>query len=184
MNSQGIGTILQGWLARSARKLGVSPNVITVVALLVMIAAGAQVLAAQMQWAAILIIISGALDALDGAVARATGRQTRFGALLDRVSDRIADALILIAAIVALQVDLYIGLFALVSMLLASYISACLEAATGSAIGERLSMRAVRLIVLAVACFVERLADGVMIIAAIATWSLVSRLWIAWRLLR
>jgi CDP-diacylglycerol--glycerol-3-phosphate 3-phosphatidyltransferase len=47
-----------------------------------------------------LLTASGVCDALDGAVARATGRSTRFGALLDSTIDRVADALPLAAMMV------------------------------------------------------------------------------------
>ena len=40
----------------------------------------------------------GGLDALDGAVARATGRVTKFGAYLDAVCDRYVDGMVVIAA--------------------------------------------------------------------------------------
>jgi CDP-diacylglycerol--glycerol-3-phosphate 3-phosphatidyltransferase len=46
-------------------------------------------------WAGVAIILGGPLDALDGAVARVTGRESRFGAMLDSVLDRYGEALIL-----------------------------------------------------------------------------------------
>ena len=41
--------------------------------------------------AAVALLISGVLDVLDGAVARSTGRVTRFGGFLDSVLDRYTD---------------------------------------------------------------------------------------------
>jgi len=41
--------------------------------------------------AIIIIIISSIIDALDGAVARVTGKVTRMGEFLDSVSDRLSD---------------------------------------------------------------------------------------------
>ena len=43
---------------------------------------------------AVLIIISGLFDVLDGAVARAHGKLTPFGGVFDSVCDRYADAII------------------------------------------------------------------------------------------
>lgn len=43
------------------------------------------------------VVVSGVLDNLDGAVAVMTGRSTRFGAVLDALGDRVADVLYLLA---------------------------------------------------------------------------------------
>lgn len=172
------------WLAPVARRLTVSPHVITASSVAAMALAAALLLAAPTHWAAPLVLLSGLLDALDGAVARAQGCQTRFGALLDRVSDRIADTLLLAALVLGGHVTLGLGLYALAVVPLASYVSACLEAATASSIGERLSLRAVRIIVLVVALTLQEPTAGVLVVAAIGTWSLVSRMRVAWTVLR
>jgi len=134
--------------------------------------------------AGLLIVCSGMLDLLDGAVARANGRTSRLGALLDRVADRAGDYLPVAAAIVSQQVGLVLGLYVLLVVPLASYVSACLEAATRTPIGERLSMRGVRLVTLATGCFLGCVEDALTLIALLATWSLAWRLWVAHRLLR
>lgn len=54
-------------------------------------------------WAAaagLVVVVSGLLDTVDGAVAALTDRATRFGYVLDSVADRLADALHLIAVVV------------------------------------------------------------------------------------
>ena len=65
----------------------------------------------------------GALDGLDGAVARASGRATKFGAYLDAVCDRYVDA---ITALAVARVTGYWGLTAvvLIGALLVSYAKA------------------------------------------------------------
>jgi CDP-diacylglycerol--glycerol-3-phosphate 3-phosphatidyltransferase len=50
---------------------------------------------------AILLLLSGVFDLLDGVVARAAHRTSRFGALLDSTVDRLADALPLLGLAVA-----------------------------------------------------------------------------------
>lgn len=172
------------WLAPMARRITVSPHAITVASVAAMALAAALLLAGPTHWAAPLVLLSGLLDALDGAVARAHGRQSRFGALLDRVSDRVADALLLAALVLGGHVAPALGLYALAVVPLASYVSACLEAATASSIGQRLSLRAVRLLVLVIALALQEAATGVLLVASIGTFSLVSRLRVAWRLLR
>jgi CDP-diacylglycerol--glycerol-3-phosphate 3-phosphatidyltransferase len=100
-----------GWLraaaavARPLARAGVSPNAVTVAAL---VAAVASVpLALVPGWpgpasACVAVTVSGLLDALDGAVAVQAGRATRVGFLLDSALDRLADvAFVAALAIVA-----------------------------------------------------------------------------------
>lgn len=167
-----------------ARSVKVSPNLITACGFLVMALAGALAMQGQLWGAGILILVSGLLDLLDGAVAKATACTTRFGGLLDRVADRAGDFAILAGIILGGGVALWLGLYVLATVLLASYISACLEAATSSSIGQRFSLRAVRLTILALACFTGRLVEGMVLLALIGSYATGARLWIAYRLLR
>ena len=90
-----------GWLkaaaavARPLARAGVSPNMVTVAALVMAVAAVP--LAAIDGWigpaaACLAVTLSGLLDSLDGAVAVQAGRATKVGFLLDSALDRIADA--------------------------------------------------------------------------------------------
>ena len=93
--------LVGGWLkaaaavARPLARAGISPNMVTVAALVVAVAAVP--LAAVDGWigpatACLAVTISGLLDSLDGAVAVQAGRATKVGFLLDSALDRIADA--------------------------------------------------------------------------------------------
>lgn len=90
-----------GWLkaaaavARPLARAGVSPNMVTVAALVMALAAVP--LAAVDGWigpaaACLAVTLSGLLDSLDGAVAVQARRTTKVGFLLDSALDRIADA--------------------------------------------------------------------------------------------
>ena len=90
-----------GWLkaaaavARPLARAGVSPNMVTVAALVMALVAVP--LAAVDGWvgpaaACMAVTLSGLLDSLDGAVAVQAGRATKVGFLLDSALDRIADA--------------------------------------------------------------------------------------------
>jgi CDP-diacylglycerol--glycerol-3-phosphate 3-phosphatidyltransferase len=77
-------------------KLGVSPNMLTVAGCLLLIAA-AVFLGNDRRMAAILLFLPGAvLDALDGKLARDTGRASPWGAFLDSTLDRLAETAIAI----------------------------------------------------------------------------------------
>ncbi|MEK7681603.1 MAG: CDP-alcohol phosphatidyltransferase family protein [Chloroflexota bacterium] len=76
------------WLART----GVSPNALTIVGLLISVAAAAAIAVGYVMAGGVVLLAAGLFDMLDGALARASNRVTRFGALLDSTADRVAEA--------------------------------------------------------------------------------------------
>ena len=81
-------------VARALGRLGLSPNALTILGFVgTCVAAGAAAGGAWMA-AGILVLAFGAFDLLDGALARATGRVTPFGAFLDSTLDRTGENLV------------------------------------------------------------------------------------------
>jgi len=165
-----------------ARRVPLHPNVITGLGVLVMALAAALAAQGELRLAGVAILGSGLLDILDGAVAKARGLGTPFGALLDRVADRTADLLIVAGLMLGGAVDLPLGLLVLGPVLVASYASACVEAFTRSDVGEGLSLRPVRLVLLALGCLSGAVVAVAWLLAAIGAVSLVHRLRVARRL--
>ena len=86
--------------AKLLARLGVSPNLVTLFGL---VAAGgsAYLLSTGRLWpGGAVLFASGAFDLLDGALARATGRASSFGALLDSVVDRLSEAVVLLGLLI------------------------------------------------------------------------------------
>jgi CDP-diacylglycerol--glycerol-3-phosphate 3-phosphatidyltransferase len=78
--------------ARALLRAGVSPNVVTVAGTAGVVIASLTLATRGYLWIAALVITACALtDVLDGAMARARGTSSRFGALLDSTMDRVAD---------------------------------------------------------------------------------------------
>lgn len=91
-------------VARPMTRMGLSPNGVTGLGLLV--AAAVPLLAwqytgsGQAWWLVLAIVatvLTGLLDNLDGAVAVISGRTTRWGYVLDSIADRLSDAALLAA---------------------------------------------------------------------------------------
>jgi phosphatidylglycerophosphate synthase len=79
--------------------------------------------------ATLFIAIGGLLDALDGALARLSGKASSFGAFLDSTLDRLSDAMPIVALVLlfAKNQDLmgvFVGLFAMVFSFMVSYTKA------------------------------------------------------------
>jgi len=73
-------------------RTGISPNALTVTGLLISICVAWVLSAGHLFLGGFLVLFSGAFDLLDGALARASQRSTRFGALLDSTIDRYSEA--------------------------------------------------------------------------------------------
>lgn len=81
-------------LAVGLGRLGLSPNALTLIGFLIAciaaVAAGAQAWLA----AGLLVILGGAFDLFDGALARSTGRTSRLGAFMDSTFDRWGEGVV------------------------------------------------------------------------------------------
>ncbi len=70
---------------------GVLPNTITTVGTLLVVASAVAFGAGSPRLGGLLYLVSGIVDTMDGAVARAKGQVTRFGAFYDSTLDRVGD---------------------------------------------------------------------------------------------
>ena len=86
-------------IALAAGRVGLTPNSLTVIGFL--ISGGAAAAAAAQNWilAAALVIFGGSFDMLDGGLARAQKRVTRFGAFLDSTLDRWGEGVVYIGIV-------------------------------------------------------------------------------------
>jgi len=96
MISAKLGHFLDKPLAPIAKRISISPNSLTVFGFLITVAA-AITIPFNLMAGGFLILIGGFFDMLDGIVARTTGKNTKFGALLDSTLDRYSDSFIFIA---------------------------------------------------------------------------------------
>ncbi len=156
----------RGWarpyLERLARPLlSWDPNRISVLALVC--ALGAGVVAAAVRWTtpllflgvSLLVFLAGLFDVLDGEVARTTQRSSPRGDFLDHVFDRYADFAIVLGIAVSGYAQPLLALLALASLLLTSYMGTQAQAVGEGRLYTGLLSRADRLVVLALATFLE-----------------------------
>ena len=84
--------------ARWVARLGIGPSVVTVGGLALIVASCLWLLLTRRIFSfCVLVTLASLLDALDGAVARVSGRVTKFGAYLDAVCDRVGEATVIIS---------------------------------------------------------------------------------------
>jgi len=162
------------------RRCPVSPNALTVSGVLVTLIAAW--LAAEGRFMASGLVLTGAslFDLLDGALARATGRTSQFGGILDSTGDRVSEAALLAGVSLWFAahtniVALVVCYVALVASFLVSYLRARGEA-LGIVCTVGLCTRPERVIVMALGLLTGLVFVAVSIVAFCASVTVVQRM--------
>ncbi|MBS3761031.1 CDP-alcohol phosphatidyltransferase family protein [Halodesulfurarchaeum sp.] len=114
----------------TAKRIGLSPDEISLLAFLLAVAAGISFLQARPTWylaGAIFVFLNGWLDLLDGALARELETDSQAGNLLDHVLDRYAD-IVVVAGLAGGLGQFALGFAAITGVLLTSYLGTQIEA--------------------------------------------------------
>ena len=80
-------------VGRGLGRMGLTPNAVTVSGVVFQVAVAALILQGRLLVAGLVAIVAALADGMDGAVAKATGSRSDFGAVLDSTTDRLAEAL-------------------------------------------------------------------------------------------
>jgi len=164
---------------------GVTPNMVTVLGLLTSLAsawcygnwASSSLL---LPAAGALVLLSGLFDAVDGVIARTTGKVTTFGGFFDSVSDRYADAFVLAGVTLGGLCNPIAGFAALIGSLMVSYTRSRAEAAGVAMAGVGLAERAERMLILAAVTFagvfwLDAINYGVILLAVLSHLTVIQR---------
>jgi archaetidylinositol phosphate synthase len=160
-----------------AKRLGLTPDAVSVLALLTAIGAGvAFALAAELRLlyllGAVLVLWNGIFDLLDGALARELDSQSDAGDLLDHVLDRYADILI-ISGLAAGVGQYALGLAAITGVLMTSYLGTQAQAVGLDRVYGGLLGRADRLALIGVVATVAAVIDATALGLTAVGWLLV-----------
>jgi phosphatidylglycerophosphate synthase len=179
--------------AKLAHRIGLTPNIVTLIGFLLSVSAGTAYAFTSSQtpiWlivAVILLLASGFCDTIDGILARTYRQASPFGGFLDSLLDRYADAFVLAgiiisgaSTIVSPTFSLIAGLAAIASSFMVSYSRARAEAAGIKMESIGIAERPERMIILAIAnvaayFWLPALIIGVTAIAVLATVTVLQR---------
>ena len=172
-------------------KTGLSPNALTLFGFAVTLGVAWVLSTGRFFLGGFLVLFSGAFDFLDGALARATGRSTKFGAFLDSTLDRFSDAALFLGllAYYASQGSHYTEIVligaALTGSLATSYARARAE---GLGLKDEVGLftRTERIILLAIGLIIGHWYGNAMIvvlwiIAVLSNFTALQRLFHVWR---
>ena len=174
--------------AELVAKTGISPNIVTALGLLVALVTAWVLSTGHFFLGGFLVLLSGAFDMLDGAVARISGRSTRFGAILDSTFDRLSEAALFLGLLAyyanqgSFQEVVLVGA-ALVGSMLTSYVRARAEG-LGLKCEVGFFTRPERVILLAIGLIFNQMLVILWIIAVFSNLVACQRLSYVWQQLR
>lgn len=158
------------WIGKLGVALHIHPDSVTVLGLIFVIGAAVLAAAGQFFAAGVVLLISLPLDALDGAIARAMNRKSRFGALLDSTLDRYADAFIYMGIAYYFsalgQTNLMaLSIFALIGAYGVSYVRSRAEGLDIGSIKDGLFDRVVRSVIIIAMLLTGLIIPGLIVLA-------------------
>ncbi|HLE74212.1 MAG TPA: CDP-alcohol phosphatidyltransferase family protein [Anaerolineales bacterium] len=174
-----------GWVLNPAvellYKLGVHPNQLTLAGVLGSLAAAMLVSQGLFSWGGLVILLTGPVDALDGALARRRGEAQDFGAFVDSVTDRYSELAVYAGLLWAAQARSDLALlmavyFAAFGSALVSYVRARAQSLGFESKGGWFS-RVERFLILSVGLLLNQPLVGVGLIAVGANLTALQRIW-------
>lgn len=87
-------------VVRPLARLGLSPNIVSLLGLVLNGVAAAILAWGPLRWGGVMVLFAGIFDMADGAVARVQQTSSLFGAFLDSVLDRYAEGFVMLGLIV------------------------------------------------------------------------------------
>ena len=171
--------------ARFLNALGLTPNSVTLMGFALSVVAGYLAGSGWLLAAGVVFLLGGALDLMDGALARFTGKDSRFGALLDSVFDRLGEAALFVGlAVYALRAGFTDGylLFFITVLILAlifsqgvSYLRARGEG-LGVFIRSGMMTRPERVVLLGIGLLIGQIVWILLAIAVVSCFTLFQRM--------
>lgn len=167
-------------IAIAIGKTGISPNAITIIGTLLSVGVAAYIALIDPRTGGLLSLVAGAFDMLDGALARAMNKTSKFGAFLDSTLDRVSEGAILfgIAWYGVVQADnvlVLLAFAAFIGSVMVSYARARAEA-MGATAEVGLLDRPARVILIGLGLALNLAVPALAIIVVFTTITVIQRI--------
>src|SRR5262245_24883361 len=160
--------------------LGIHPNTLTLIGVLVNVAAAFALGRDHFYWAGLIMIVANIFDFIDGKVAHITGKQSQFGAFWDSTLDRFSD-LALFTGLIWLYANLgrkgyvLVATMALIFSIMTSYARARAESLIDKCkVG--FMERPERIVLFMIGAFTDRMAGVLWVIFVLAVITVSNRI--------
>jgi CDP-diacylglycerol--glycerol-3-phosphate 3-phosphatidyltransferase len=173
-----IGQVLARW--------NVSPNAVTYLGLVLTFVVAGLAAWGEIRWAGVVYVFAAVCDALDGTLARVSGKGSRFGAFLDSSIDRFEESVVFLGltvyyAQVGGLVELPLLLVVTVGSLMVSYTRARAEA-VGVECKVGFMGRPPRVAIMIVGMILDQVLIALIVLAVTTLWTAAHRMYHVWRM--
>lgn len=180
-----VRAMTQRVVGRVLGRSRISPNMLTILGLLLTLGVTLLLATGYLFWGGVLVLLTSAFDMLDGALARATERNSTFGAFFDSTIDRYAEALIFLGLLLHYQnvpgayYELSFVYMAIIGSLMVSYTRARAEA-LGLECKVGILARPERVILLSIGLIIGWLPFTLAILALFTNFTAMQRIYHVW----
>lgn len=180
-----VGKFLLNLIVRILTLLRITPNILTFTGVVISFWAAWNFGFGEFTRGALIVILAGAFDMLDGEVARVSRSATRFGAFYDSVIDRYSDVILLQGLMVWYARQQMLGYVVLVGVVfmgavLTSYARARAESLIPTCkVG--FMERPERIVLLIIGGLANRMEAVLWILAVLGNWTVIARIYYTWK---
>ena len=179
------GKFILDLIVRCLSLLRINPNILTFTGVIISFWAAWNFGQGRLRQGALIIILAGLFDMLDGEVARVSRSETRFGAFYDSVIDRYSDIILLQGLMVWYARNHMLGYVVLVGVafmgaVMTSYTRARAESLIPSCkVG--FMERPERIVLLIIGGLSNRMEAVMWILAVLGNWTVINRIYYTWK---
>jgi CDP-diacylglycerol--glycerol-3-phosphate 3-phosphatidyltransferase len=173
-------------VARVLARWNVSPDLVTLIGLILTIGVGILAGLGEIRWAGLVYVFAAICDAIDGTLARVGGKGSRFGAFLDSTIDRFEESIVFLGLIVYYArvggvYEIPLLLVAAIGSLMVSYTRARAEA-LGVSCKVGFMTRVPRVLIMIAGMILDQVLIALILIAVASLFTAFHRLYHVWRM--
>jgi CDP-diacylglycerol--glycerol-3-phosphate 3-phosphatidyltransferase len=181
-----IGRPVLEVVARVLARWNVSPDLVTLIGLILTIGVGILAGLGEIRWAGMVYVFAAICDAIDGTLARVGGKGSRFGAFLDSTIDRFEESIVFLGLIVYYArvggvYEIPLILVAAIASLMVSYTRARAEG-LGVSCKVGFMTRVPRVLIMIAGMILDQVLIALILIAVTSLITAFHRLYHVWRM--
>jgi CDP-diacylglycerol---glycerol-3-phosphate 3-phosphatidyltransferase len=179
------GKFLLGFIVGGLARFRVNPNILTFTGVVISFWAAWNFGYGEFWRGALIIILAGLFDMLDGEVARHTQSVTRFGAFYDSVIDRYSDIILLQGLMVYYAREQRLGYVVLVGVVFMGAVMTSYTRARAESLIPTCKVgfmeRPERIVLLIIGGLTNRMEAVLWILAVLGNWTVINRIYYTWK---
>jgi CDP-diacylglycerol--glycerol-3-phosphate 3-phosphatidyltransferase len=179
------GKFILGLIVKVLSRAHVNPNILTFTGVVISFWAAWNFGYGEMKRGALIVILAGLFDMLDGEVARVTRSTTMFGAFYDSVIDRYSDIILLQGLMVWYARQQMLGYVVLVGVVFMGAIMTSYARARAESLIQSCKVgfmeRPERIVLLIIGGLTNRMEAVLWVLAVLGNWTVIDRIYYTWK---